>query len=77
MIAPTVSVDDHDEFRQGVDRVDAVRCHRRELGCFAGVNDRSPSSEGELEAAREDEQPVMTGMDARLRAIGGWFESHL
>ena len=77
MIAPTVSVEDHDEFRRGIDRVDAVRRHRRELGCFAGVHDRSPFAEGELEAAHEDEQPVMTRMDAWLGAFGGWLESHL
>jgi len=42
MIAPTASVDDHDEFRRGIDRVDAVGDHRRELGRFATNNTLTP-----------------------------------
>jgi len=72
-----VSVENHDELCWCIDCIDGVRSHSRELGRFTGVNDHESFAEGEFEAAGEYEQPVVTRMDARLRSLGCWFESHL
>jgi SAM-dependent methyltransferase len=72
-----VSVENHDELRSGIDRIDGVGSHSRELGRFTGVDDHLSLAQYELEAAGEYKQPVMTGMDARFRSLGCWFKSHL
>lgn len=72
-----VAVDDKDELGRLVDRVDDVRGHRGELCCFASVDYKAAFADGELEAPREHEQPVVTGVDLRVRAFGNGFEAHL
>ena len=66
MGALTVLVEDHDHFGRGVQRVDRVRGHGRELGRLPLLDDDHPIAEYQTNAAFEHEEPVVTRMDARL-----------
>jgi len=75
--AVAVTVEDHDDLGRIVDGADGVGRHGGELGGFARIHHDLPVAEGQLDAAGEDEEPVVAGVHPRLGRRGPGLEAHL
>jgi hypothetical protein len=72
-----VPVEDPDELGRAIDGGKSVRGHGRELGGLPGLDDDLAFTERQADASLDDEEPVVAGVDPRLRRLAARFEPHL
>lgn len=75
--ALAVAVEDHDQFGRSVDGCDGVWSHGPELGRLAGLDGDFAFPEGQAHPSRDDEEPIVAGVDALLDRSARRFEAHL